>query len=123
MGVVFHSIIFSLPVLAYGGYLSASFELAKESESNPLAILEILANSNFSKEVGVDIVFLSDLLQFLIYPSLLLTMLLFVVFRQIFEKKFYSTRVQYSDGTFVNISKGKSILEASHTQRIKSRWI
>ena len=112
---VFHTIIFSLPVLAYGGYLNASFELAKESETNPLAILEILANSNFTKEMGVDIVFLSDLLQFLIYPSLLLTMLLFLVFRRIFEKKFFSTRVQYIDGTFVNISKGKSVLEASHT--------
>ena len=52
--------MFGLPLLAYGGYLNASIELTKVGEGNPLAILEILATANFTKEIGADITLLSD---------------------------------------------------------------
>ena len=110
----FHGIMFSLPLLAYGGYLNASIELTKVGESNPLAILEIIADSNFTKETGADVVWLSDFVQFLIYPALLSAILIFIFVRQIVENKFYSIRVVYMDGAAVNVSKGSSILEASH---------
>ena len=83
-------------------------------EGNPLAILEILATANFTKEIGADITLLSDFLQFIIYPALLLAMLVFVVLRRLVQKKFYSIQVNYIDGTSVNVSKGSSLLEASH---------
>ena len=110
----FHGIMFSLPLLAYGGYLNASIELTKVGESNPLAILEIIADSNFTKETGADVVWLSDFVQFLIYPALLSAILIFIFARQLVENKFYSIRVVYMDGAAVNVSKGSSILEASH---------
>ena len=110
----FHGIMFGLPLLAYGGYLNASIELTKVGEGNPLAILEILATANFTKEIGADITLLSDYLQFLIYPALLLAMLVFVGLRRLVQKKFYSIQVNYMDGTSVNVSKGSSLLEASH---------
>ena len=80
----FHGIIFSLPLLAYGGYLNASIELTKVGESNPLAILEIIADSNFTKETGADVVWLSDFVQFLIYPALLSAILIFIFVGHVF---------------------------------------
>ena len=85
--------MFSLPLLAYGGYLNASLELKKVGEGNPLAILEILAKANFTKEIGVEMTLISDFLQFLIYPVLLLAMLIFVVLRRLLQEKFYSIKV------------------------------
>ena len=110
----FHGIMVGLPLLAYGGYLNASIELTKLGEGNPLAILEIIAKANFTKDMGTNITLLSDFLQFLIYPALLLAMLIFVVLRRLIQKRFYSIQVNYMDGTSVNVSKGSSLLEASH---------
>ena len=109
----FHGIMFGLPVLAYGGYLNASIELTKVGEGNPLAILEILATANFTKEIGAHKTLLSDYLQFLIYPALLLAMLVFVVLRRLVQKKFYSIQVNYMM-EHLHVSKGSSLLEASH---------
>ena len=111
---IFLGIMFSLPLFAYGGYLNASIELTRVGESNPLAILEIIANANFTKEIGMDITVLSDFLQFLIYPTLLLAILVYVLFRQFVGNKFNSIRVNYMDGNYVTISRGSSLLEASH---------
>ena len=64
-------LILGLPLIAYGGYIRASIELSEVSQSNPITILELISNSNFTAEIGEKIVSLSDLLQFLVYPILL----------------------------------------------------
>lgn len=112
--IIFQGIMVTLPVFAYGGYLNASIELQKISKDNPLEILEILAASNFTSRIGADIVWLSDLLQFLIYPAILLSMLVFLYLRRLYESKFNAIQVSYLDGAFVNVSEGSSLLEASH---------
>ena len=110
---LFHGLIFGLPLLAYGGYIRASIELSESSKNSPIAILEIISNSNFTAEIGEKIVSLSDLLQFLIYPILLCLFAAFYFFRNLIEKRFNSIQVQYTDGTSLYISKGSSLLEAS----------
>ena len=111
---LFHGLIFGLPILAYGGYIRASIELSETSKNSPITILEIISNSNFTAEIGEKIVSLSDLLQFLIYPILLCLFVAFYFFRNLLEKRFNSIQVQYTDGTSINVSKGSSLLEASH---------
>ena len=88
--------------------MNASIELQKISKDNPLEILEILAASNFTSRIGADIVWLSDLLQFLIYPAILLSMLVFLYLRRLYESKFNAIQVSYLDGAFVNVSEGSS---------------
>ena len=111
---LFHGVIFGLPLLAYGGYIRASIELSETSKNSPITILEIISNSNFTAEIGEKIVSLSDLLQFLVYPILLCLFVAFYFFRNLLEKRFNSIQVQYTDGTSINVSKGSSLLEASH---------
>ena len=111
---LFHGLIYGLPLLAYGGYIRASIELSETSKNSPITILEIISNSNFTAEIGEKIVSLSDLLQFLIYPILLCLFVAFYFFRNLLEKRFNSIQVQYIDGTSINVSKGSSLLEASH---------
>ena len=111
---LFHGVIFGLPLLAYGGYIRASIELSETSKNSPITILEIISNSNFTAEIGEKIVSLSDLLQFLIYPILLCLFVAFYFFRNLLEKRFNSIQVRYTDGTSINVSKGSSLLEASH---------
>ena len=110
---LFHGLIFGLPLLAYGGYIRASIELSESSKNSPIAILEIISNSNFTAEIGEKIVSLSDLLQFLIYPILLCLFAAFYFFRNLIEKRFNSIQVQYTDGTSLYVSRGSSLLEAS----------
>ena len=107
-------LIFGLPLLAYGGYIRASIELSEASQSNPITILELISNSNFTAEIGEKIVSLSDLLQFLVYPILLSLFVAFYFIRNLLEKRFNSIQVQYTDGTNINVSRGSSLLEASH---------
>ena len=111
---LFHGVIFGLPLLAYGGYIRASIELSETSKNSPITILEIISNSNFTPEIGEKIVSLSDLLQFLVYPILLCLFVAFYFFRNLLEKRFNSIQVQYTDGTSISVSKGSSLLEASH---------
>ncbi len=111
---LFHGVIFGLPLLAYGGYIRASIELSETSKNSPITILEIISNSNFTAEIGEKIVSLSDLLQFLVYPILLCLFVAFYFFRNLLEKRFNSIQVQYTDGTSISVSKGSSLLEASH---------
>ena len=49
-------------------------------ETRPHAILEILARSNFNEDVGQAIVWLSDVSQFIIYPSLVLSVFIFFLY-------------------------------------------
>ena len=107
-------LIFGLPLLAYGGYIRASIELSEARQSNPITILELISNSNFTAEIGEKIVSLSDLLQFLVYPILLCLFIAFYLIRNLLEKRFNSIEVQYTDGTSINVSRGSSLLEASH---------
>ncbi len=107
-------LILGLPLIAYGGYIRASIELSETSQSNPITILELISNSNFTAEIGEKIVSLSDLLQFLVYPILLCLFVAFYFIRNLLEKRFNSIQVQYSDGTSINVSRGSSLLEASH---------
>ena len=107
-------LILGLPLIAYGGYIRASIELSEASQSNPITILELISNSNFTAEIGEKIVSLSDLLQFLVYPILLCLFVAFYFIRNLLEKRFNSIQVQYSDGTSINVSRGSSLLEASH---------
>ena len=101
-------------MIAYGGYIRASIELSEASQSNPITILELISNSNFTAEIGEKIVSLSDLLQFLVYPILLSLFVAFYFIRNLLEKRFNSIQVQYTDGTNINVSRGSSLLEASH---------
>jgi len=111
---LFQGLILGLPLLAYGGYIRASIELSEASQSNPITILELISNSNFTAEIGEKIVSLSDLLQFLVYPILLSLFVAFYFIRNLLEKRFNSIQVQYTDGTNINVSRGSSLLEASH---------
>ena len=111
---LFQGLILGLPLIAYGGYIRASIELSEASQSNPITILELISNSNFTAEIGEKIVSLSDLLQFLVYPILLSLFVAFYFIRNLLEKRFNSIQVQYSDGTNINVSRGSSLLEASH---------
>ena len=74
-----NSLIFGLPFLALGGYFSACIELMLVKETQP-HILEILARSNFNEDVGQAIVWLSDVSQFIIYLSLVLSVLFFSLY-------------------------------------------
>ena len=112
--LVLNSLIFGLPFLALGGYFSACLELMLVKETQPHAILEILARSNFNEDVGQAIVWLSDVSQFIIYPSLVLSILFFFLVRRLIENKFNSIEVRYADGKISNVKKGTSLLEASH---------
>ena len=98
-------LILGLPLLAYGGYIRASIELSEASQSNPITILELISNSNFTTEIGEKIVSLSDMLQFLVYPSLLCLFVGFYFIRNVLEKRFNSIQVQYTDGTSINVSR------------------
>ena len=111
---LFQGLILGLPLIAYGGYIRASIELSEASQSNPITILELISNSNFTAEIGEKIVSLSDLLQFLVYPILLSLFVAFYFIRNLLEKRFNSIQVQYTDGTNINVSRGSSLLEASH---------
>ena len=111
---LFQGLILGLPLIAYGGYIRASIELSEASQSNPITILELISNSNFTAEIGEKIVSLSDLLQFLVYPILLILFVAFYFIRNLLEKRFNSIQVQYTDGTNINVSRGSSLLEASH---------
>ncbi len=111
---LFQGLILGLPLIAYGGYIRASIELSEASQSNPITILELISNSNFTAEIGEKIVSLSDLLQFLVYPILLSLFVAFYFIRNLLEKRFNSIQVQYTDGTTINVSRGSSLLEASH---------
>ena len=111
---LFQGLILGLPLIAYGGYIRASIELSEASQSNPITILELISNSNFTAEIGKKIVSLSDLLQFLVYPILLSLFVAFYFIRNLLEKRFNSIQVQYTDGTNINVSRGSSLLEASH---------
>lgn len=111
---LFQGLILGLPLIAYGGYIRASIELSEASQSNPITILELISNSNFTAEIGEKIVSLSDLLQFLVYPILLSLFVAFYFVRNLLEKRFNSIQVQYTDGTNINVSRGSSLLEASH---------
>ena len=111
---LFQGLILGLPLIAYGGYIRASIELSEASQSNPITILELISNSNFTAEIGEKIVSLSDLLQFLVYPVLLSLFVAFYFIRNLLEKRFNSIQVQYTDGTNINVSRGSSLLEASH---------
>ena len=111
---LFQGLILGLPLIAYGGYIRASIELSEASQSNPITILELISNSNFTPEIGEKIVSLSDLLQFLVYPILLSLFVAFYFIRNLLEKRFNSIQVQYTDGTNINVSRGSSLLEASH---------
>ena len=110
---LFQGLILGLPLIAYGGYIRASIELSEASQSNPITILELISNSNFTAEIGEKIVSLSDLLQFLVYPILLSLFVAFYFIRNLLEKRFNSIQVQYTDGTNINVSRGSSLLEAS----------
>ena len=112
--LLLNSLIFGLPILALGGYFSACLELMLVKETQPHNILEILARSNFNEDVGQAIVWLSDVSQFIIYPSLVLSIIFFFLFRGLIEKKFNSIEVRYADGKISNVKKGTSLLEASH---------
>ena len=112
--LLLNSLIFGLPILALGGYFSACLELMLVKETQPHNILEILARSNFNEDVGQAIVWLSDVSQFIIYPSLVLSIIFFFLFRRLIEKKFNSIEVRYADGKISNVKKGTSLLEASH---------
>ena len=111
---LFQGLILGLPLIAYGGYIRASIELSEASQSNPITILELISNSNFTAEIGEKIVSLSDLLQFLVYPILLSLFVAFYFIRNLLEKRFNSIQVQYTDGTNINVSRGSTLLEASH---------
>ena len=111
---LFQGLILGLPLIAYGGYIRASIELSEASQSNPITILELISNSNFTAKIGEKIVSLSDLLQFLVYPILLSLFVAFYFIRNLLEKRFNSIQVQYTDGTNINVSRGSSLLEASH---------
>ena len=111
---LFQGLILGLPLIAYGGYIRASIELSEASQSNPITILELISNSNFTADIGEKIVSLSDLLQFLVYPILLSLFVAFYFIRNLLEKRFNSIQVQYTDGTNINVSRGSSLLEASH---------
>ena len=111
---LFQGLILGLPLIAYSGYIRASIELSEASQSNPITILELISNSNFTAEIGEKIVSLSDLLQFLVYPILLSLFVAFYFIRNLLEKRFNSIQVQYTDGTNINVSRGSSLLEASH---------
>ena len=111
---LFQGLILGLPLIAYGGYIRASIELSEASQSNPITILELISNSNFTAEIGEKIVSLSDLLQFLVYPILLSLFVAFYFIRNLLEKRFNSIQVKYTDGTNINVSRGSSLLEASH---------
>ena len=111
---LFQGLILGLPLIAYGGYIRASIELSEASQSNPITILELISNSNFTAEIGEKIVSLSDLLQFLVYPILLSLFVAFYFIRNLLDKRFNSIQVQYTDGTNINVSRGSSLLEASH---------
>ena len=111
---LFQGLILGLPLIAYGGYIRASIELSEASQSNPITILELISNSNFTAEIGEKIVSLSDLLQFLVYPIMLSLFVAFYFIRNLLEKRFNSIQVQYTDGTNINVSRGSSLLEASH---------
>lgn len=111
---LFQGLVLGLPLIAYGGYIRASIELSEASQSNPITILELISNSNFTAEIGEKIVSLSDLLQFLVYPILLSLFVAFYFIRNLLEKRFNSIQVQYTDGTNINVSRGSSLLEASH---------
>ena len=111
---LFQGLILGLPLIAYGGYIRASIELSEASQRNPITILELISNSNFTAEIGEKIVSLSDLLQFLVYPILLSLFVAFYFIRNLLEKRFNSIQVQYTDGTNINVSRGSSLLEASH---------
>ena len=111
---LFQGLILGLPLIAYGGYIRASIELSEASQSNPITVLELISNSNFTAEIGEKIVSLSDLLQFLVYPILLSLFVAFYFIRNLLEKRFNSIQVQYTDGTNINVSRGSSLLEASH---------
>ena len=111
---LFQGLILGLPLIAYGGYIRASIELSEASQSKPITILELISNSNFTAEIGEKIVSLSDLLQFLVYPILLSLFVAFYFIRNLLEKRFNSIQVQYTDGTNINVSRGSSLLEASH---------
>lgn len=111
---LFQGLILGLPLIAYGGYIRASIELSEASQSNPITILELISNSNFTAEIGEKVVSLSDLLQFLVYPILLSLFVAFYFIRNLLEKRFNSIQVQYTDGTNINVSRGSSLLEASH---------
>ena len=111
---LFQGLILGLPLIAYGGYIRASIELSEASQNNPITILELISNSNFTAEIGDKIVSLSDLLQFLVYPILLSLFVAFYFIRNLLEKRFNSIQVQYTDGTNINVSRGSSLLEASH---------
>jgi len=111
---LFQGLILGLPLIAYGGYIRASIELSEASQSNPITILELISNSNFTAKKKKKIVSLSDLLQFLVYPILLSLFVAFYFIRNLLEKRFNSIQVQYTDGTNINVSRGSSLLEASH---------
>ena len=52
--------------------------------------------------------------QFIIYPSIVLSILFFFLIRRFIENKFNSIEVRYADGKISNVKKGTSLLEASH---------
>ena len=54
--------------------------------SDPITILELISNSNFTAEIGKKIISLSDLLQFLVYPILLSLFVAFYFIRNLLEK-------------------------------------
>ena len=107
------SIYFIIPSLAIIGYVSAGLEALDKSDRDPSFVLETLASSNFKEATGKLILELSDKLQFLLYPSIIVAIISFYLLRYLWMRSQKTIRVDYMDGMRSFVSKGTSILETS----------
>ena len=101
------------PTLALLGYYSAGMEAKGKASLNADFILETLVNSRYSDEVGKEILRMSNLGQFQIFPLVFISILSFYFARFLWTRSRRDLRVTYPDGKVTSVSKGTSILEAS----------
>ena len=98
------SIYFIIPSLAIIGYVSAGLEALHKSDRNPSFVLETLASSNFKEATGKLILELSDKLQFLLYPSIIVAIISFYLLRYLWMRSQKTIRaVSYTHLTLPTI--------------------
>ena len=105
--------LLAFPTLALLGYYSAGMEARGKASLNVEFILETLVNSKYSDEIGKEILRMSNLGQFQIFPLVFISILSFYFARFLWTRSRRDLRVTYPNGKVTSVSKGTSILEAS----------